>query len=399
MKKALPVMFALAVIAAPAAASPIFLQDSGPAAAQADDPEAAANAAYKAWKAETDQAKKLEMGTALVSTYFGSKAAEAVGYAGMFDQGATPESKLAMSLAYYNASVAAGKDGAYNEYALGNLATLSKDPKKIEEYGEVYLQKYPTGRYAPYVQKAVVAAHYGMFDAALKEKRYPEAIQYGSEMLAKSQDGFIYAYRLSSTGLGDETANGAKSVFLGKISGWADKGIAYVEAGSMPEGADKDRWAKDKPTTLALLYKAKGVDMYYKTAQSNPPSADAYAPAIDALKKSLTFNEKDPITYYFLSQVYNTQYADYSKKFEALPAADQTGDPGKAVLEKVNTAADDVINSLVHVIAYAGENKALKDTVQPQLVEYWKYRHPDAPDAWQDEIKKVNGSAPSAPAQ
>ena len=86
MKRALPIMLAVATMFAGAVAPLAYAQDAAAGGAQAGDPEAAANEQYKAWKAETDEAKKFELGKALVSANPGTKASEAVAYAYIFDQ-------------------------------------------------------------------------------------------------------------------------------------------------------------------------------------------------------------------------------------------------------------------------------------------------------------------------
>ena len=70
MKKALPVMLAVAALAVAAPALPVFAQAAPAGGAQASDPEAAAaNALYQTWKAETDPAKKLEIGKQIVTQH------------------------------------------------------------------------------------------------------------------------------------------------------------------------------------------------------------------------------------------------------------------------------------------------------------------------------------------
>ena len=179
------------------------------------------------------------------------------------------------------------------------------------------------------------------------------------------------------------------------MSAWAERGINFVESGKMPTGVtDKAKWEADKPKTLATLYKARAIDTDLRIVGSNPTTPEAYQPAIDELKRALTKNEKDAALYFFLGQAYSGQYAIYSKRLQDMPTADQGGDAGKAALEQVNSAADLVIDSWVKYVAYAGgETSAGAQSIVPQLSELWKFRHPDAPDAWHDEIKKVNVGA------
>jgi len=388
-------MLAAATLFVGATAPIAFAQDPAPAGgAQAGDPEAQANEAYKAWKAEADAAKKFELGKTLVATYSGSKAAEAVAYAAIFDpktDASTVQHKYEMSKAYWDAVAAGGKEGAYLEYALGNLATLEKDPTKLMEYGRTYMQKYPSGKFVEYVKTATSAARYQMFTQMLKDKRYPDAIRVGEEAFAANDNEFIYAYLLTSNGLADETTNGAKSQFVGKVSAWAERGINFVESGKMPANAKQADWDKDKPKTIGTLYKARGIDTYLRIANSTPATPEAFQPAIDELKRALSKNEKDTALYFFLGQAYSGQYAIYSQRYSAMTPETQATDAGKAALDQVNNAADMLIDSWVRLVAFAGETSDAAKAVTPQLSELWKFRHPDAPEGWHDEIKKVNG--------
>ena len=397
MKRALPIMLAVATLFVGATAPRAYAQDAAAGGAQAGDPEAAANEAYKAWKAETDEAKKFELAKALVAANPGTKAAEAVAYGYMFDQKPDPttaQRKYDVSKAYWDAVAAGGKEGAYLEYALGNLVLLDKDPAKVMEYGRTYLQKYPSGKVKDYVVQAISAARYKQFDQTLKDKRWNDAIRIGEEAFAANDNEFVYAYLLTSNGMADETTTGAKSPFVGKVSAWAERAINFVEGGKMPAGVDKTKWEGDKPKTLATLYKARAIDTDLRIVGSNPTTPEAYQPAIDEIKRALTKNEKDAALYYFLGQAYSGQYAIYSQRFGAMPEDQQKGDAGKAALEQVNNSADMVIDSWVKYVAYA---QNAPDAIKTQLEELWKFRHPDAPPTgWQDEVKKVNGGAPAA---
>jgi hypothetical protein len=398
MKRALPIILAVAALSIGAPTVSSLAQDAAAGGAQANDPEAQATAAYTAWKGEADPAKKYDMGKQIVTQYPGTKAAEAVAYAYIFDQKTdqtTVTHKYEVSKAYYDTGVTKGQDGAYAEYALANLALLEKDPSKLMEYGRTYLQKYPSGKFNEYVKTAMAAARYQTFSTAIKEKRYPDAIKLADEAFAANENEFAYAYYLSVTGLTDETTNGANSQLVGKVSAWADRGIQFIESGKSPAGSKPDAWATDKAKALPLLYKAKGVDTYMRIVGTKPTTAEAMQPAIDALKAAAAKNEKDAALEYFLALAYTQQYSVYSNQYTAMTPTDQAADAGKALLVKVNAAADMVIDSYIKAIAYAGETSALATQVQKSLEDLWNFRHPDAPNGWKDEIKKVNGGAPA----
>lgn len=389
MKKALPIVLAVAALAVAAPARPLLPQDGTAAGTQAEDPEAPANEAYKAWKAETDPSKKFQTGKSIVSQFFGTKACEAVAYDGIFGKDKSPEQKLDMSYTYIAAGDGTGKTGQYSDYAYGIAGTTEKDPKKLLGNARTYLQKFPTGKYADYIQKSVPGLRYTAFSATLKEMKYNDAVLIANEAFAANENEFLYAYLLSDTAYRDLLANGARSQFVGKADAWADRAIKYIEGGQVPTGADAKKWEADKPGTLSLLYKTEGLSKYFATAQSNPKAADAYDAARDLLNKALTSNEKDAVTHFFVGQLCDAQNVIYSAVYDALPDDQKAADAGTAAIAKVNEASDCVITHYLRVTAYSGTNKALADTVKPRLVDLWKYRHPDTPDAWMDEVKKI----------
>lgn len=392
MKKALHLALIVALFGATVSASPLLPLVSQDAAAPANDPEAPANEAYKAWKAETDPAKKFESGKTLVSQFFGTKAAEAVAYDGLFPQDKNVERPLAMSYVYIAASNAHGNGGQYLEYAFGIAGTSAaeKDPKKLLENAKIYLQKYPTGRYASHITtKVIPGTRYTVFSALLKEMKYNDAIQIANEAFASNENEFLYSYVLTDTAIRDLLSSGAKSQFVGKAEGWAERAAKFIESGQTPAGADPAKWAADKPSSLSLLYKAQGLSKYYATAQADPKSVEAYDPSRALLTKALESNEKDPVTHFFLGQICDAQNVILSKQYDALAEDQKTADAGNALIEKINVTLDCVIAHYVRVTAYAGTNQALADTVKPRLVDLWKYRHAETPDAWADEVKKV----------
>ena len=391
MNKVLPVFLAVAALTVSAPAH-TFAQDAPAAAStQASDPEAAANEAYKLWKAEADPAKKQAMAIDLIRNHFGSKAAESVAYTGMFTEGAPDQIVLETSRAYYESAKASGKDGAYVEYALGNLATREKDSQKLATYGQEYLQKFPSGKYTEYVQKNIAASRYQMFKQALDAKRWNDAVGYANEAFAAGQNEFVYSYQLAYASLADLTSQGAKSQLVGKAGGWADRAARFVESGKMPEGGNAADWEKAKPATLATLYRIQGIDKFLQTAQGQPSDPAAYEPAIQLLQKSATHADKDPTTHYFISQARNAQYTIWLNRYNALSDEQKAAADGETMLAGLNKAADSLIESYIRVLAYGGNNTALKSTIEPALADVYKYRHPETPDAWRDEVQKLNG--------
>jgi hypothetical protein len=101
-----------------------------------------------------------------------------------------------------------------------------------------------------------------------------------------------------------------------------------------------------------------------------------------------------------------TAYGDAVKAFKALPEADQqapdTKPEAKAVLERVNAAADGLVDSAAAFVAYAkarGVAAPVRERVNQTLETVYKSRHPeDAALAGLQKILQEKEAALGAPA-
>jgi hypothetical protein len=98
---------------------------------------------------------------------------------------------------------------------------------------------------------------------------------------------------------------------------------------------------------------------------------------------------KDPYNYYLRTQIYNAQYIEVRKPYDAMTDEQKVTDAGKEALKKVNDLLDNkLIPEYARVLATAaGPNgQALYNVVKSDFDVLWKFRT-DAPDKAADYIK------------
>jgi hypothetical protein len=86
---------------------------------------------------------------------------------------------------------------------------------------------------------------------------------------------------------------------------------------------------------------------------------------------------KDPHNYWLRSTVYNNQYVELKKTYEAMTEEQKLGEPGKEIRAKINALLDTLlIPEYARVLATASrpESKNFYDAAKPQFDAYWNYR-------------------------
>lgn len=98
---------------------------------------------------------------------------------------------------------------------------------------------------------------------------------------------------------------------------------------------------------------------------------------------------KDPYNYFLRAIVYNAQYLEARKPYDAMTDEQKVSDAGKEALKKINEVLDTkLIPEYARVLATATSpnGKPLYDAVKPDFDALWKFRT-DAPDKAADYIK------------
>ena len=324
MKKPLLLLVACAVVgfASPESAfaqattgAPAQGTTSGTAAAPGEDPKEATDAAL-AWKNQKDAAAKTTTGKELIVKFPGTKAADFVAGTTFTDKTFSDAQKTEIARTYYETYTAGNLPGQYLEYSLGVWATTEKDPAKQVELAKLYLQKYPTGTFQKYIEPIILGRRGEGFQNAIKAGNIAEAEKLANEAFAANQNEFFYAYTLADFALQDMTQKGAQSAHIEKSGAWIDRALAFVEGGKTPPTIkDPAEWEKNKPQLLNTLYRAKGYRDYLIAAKKGPSATPAdFAGAITNLQKAIATNDKDILSFYFIGQACNAQYAGLAQK-------------------------------------------------------------------------------------
>ena len=259
------------------------------------------------------------------------------------------------------------------------------DPNKAAEAGKKYLAACPQeeGPIPTYLKKWIAAydkeARRGRFQPLLyNEKKYPEALALGKEILAEEPDNLRvlidmgWGSYLAAVALKNESLN-ADAV------NYAKKAIQLLEANKAP-----DSWLpfKSKEETLAYLYNVVG----RQAVKSNP------ADALNALIKSVQLEtdlKKDPLSYYFIGFSYeNGPYATLSADYKAKFAGKDETPESKLALENINQVIDRMVDAYARAVALAGTDAkyaASKKDWLDALSTWYKFRH-NSSDAGLNEM-------------
>ncbi len=241
--------------------------------------------------------------------------------------------------------------------------------------GKKYLTACPTdeGQIPTYLKKWVAAyekeAKKLKFQPMLYgEKKYPEALAIGKEMLAEDAENLRllidlgYGSYLASATLKQESYNA-------DALSYSRKAIQMIDAGKAPES-----WVpfKGKDDTLAYLHNGVG----RLTLKDNPSAA------LGSLIKSAQFDteiKKDPWTYFFIAAAYEAgPYAKLSAEYtEKFAKKDETPE-SKLALENINQVIDRMVDAYARAVALAGTDakfQANKKDWMDGLSTWYKYRH------------------------
>lgn len=263
-----------------------------------------------------------------------------------------------------------GKAALYIEFT----TFRTTDSTKAYDAGKKYLAcSQQEDQYTAYLKKWVglyekEARKGKMLSLLYVDKKYPEALQLGKEILADDPDnlrviidlgygGYLAAVNLKNESLNPDALANAR------------KAIQMIESGKAPAKWDP---FKGKDDTLAYLY-----DVVGRLSLKDNPAA-----ALGALIKKAQFEtemKKDPWTYYFIAAAYESGpytklSADYKTKFEG---KDETPE-SKLALENINQVVDRMIDAYARAVALAGNDAKYatpKNEWMDGLSTWYKYRH------------------------
>jgi tetratricopeptide (TPR) repeat protein len=268
-----------------------------------------------------------------------------------------------------------------------------KDAAKKADVAKKYLEKYPKGQYAAYMQQSITEYEFTQFAAAWQNHNAADLFSRAKAFLASPPEGvepvtFYYWPALESHRL-----TRTRDFTLAKEGReFTQKAITDIEAGKIPAMVqDKAKWdGGEKNKVLGLLYQNLGlIDAHDKMNDQ----------AIIELQKALALDPSEPYSAFQLGLLYQDKYSQDLSKYNAL--TDKESADGKAQLETLHKDADDAIDALGRFLALTDGKtgwNSQRTSVQNVLNEFWKTRHPDDPNGAQKAVDKYKTPAGAAAA-
>jgi len=283
-------------------------------------------------------------------------------------------------------------------------ANGAKDYPKAIELAKAYLEKFPNGKYAPYLKdKWLPGMQSFQFNEAVKQKNVSEIIRIGKEVLARDADNLDYlsalVVQIRTLELFATPPNFAHSA---DAAGFAERAIRLIEAGKKPTGADPNFNPK---VTLAYLHQTLAV------INEHDKNTDK---ALAEYDKAAELDPSNATFFFHCGRIHNDKYAAAAQKYDAaqkkadaIPEADRkAADPkpevkatleeAKSTLVEVNGQADAVINCWARFLGLTVKNNpwgATRAQIEKAFTDLYKYRHNDSTDGMQKLIDDNSTSA------
>lgn len=256
-----------------------------------------------------------------------------------------------------------------------------------------FAQRFPQSQYAKYALQTVSKCRLDRFQKALNEyyatsdEPHLQALVTASEGVLQEQPEQIYINAHLALALSRGAINGYyKDVARAKTQ--AERALKLVEGETVPSGWKAEEYQSLRQAARAQLNQFLAWQILQ---QETPDSERAIALLQQAIqiKSKEGFGWKDPNNYSLRASAYAKQYETLSAQYQALPDAEKTAEPGKALLLQINALADRMIDDYARVVVLATQpaQKPLQDAAREQLTQLWKYRHDGKTEGLEEYIK------------
>ncbi len=267
-----------------------------------------------------------------------------------------------------------------------------KDPAKKVDIAKKYLELYPKGQYASYMEQTILQYKFSQFQTAFKNHNDADLFKIAKDFLASPPAGIEPITFLYWPALESQRMTMARD-FSMEADGrdFTTKCITEIEAGKIPAMVqDKTAWAGgQKNKVLGLLYQNLGLmDVHDKNNDQ----------AVTELQKALSYDDKQPYTAFQLGLLYQDRYNNDLAKYNAI--TDQNSPEAKAQLDVLHADEDAAIDALGRFLALTdgmAQWTSQRANVQPVLDAFWKERHPDDPNGSQKAVDKYKNPQPTSP--
>jgi hypothetical protein len=285
-----------------------------------------------------------------------------------------------------------------------------KDESKCIQLCTEVLEKYPGSVYAKNCKARLdnkkIADLSQKFQNGLKgyydapDVGRLEALFANGEEFLKAQSGQQYVIGQVALAGADGAMGGVNYKNTDKVNGYAEAALKAFEPAAAPQGWEKQDWDSLREIVFAKMNQYLGWQLIVATKGDQNLALDYLAKAIQVKSKDV-IGWKDPYNYYLRAIVYNNQYTEERKPYDAMTDEQKVSDEGKEILKKVTNLLDaKLIPEYARVLATAAskETKPYADEVKPTFDNLWDYRT-GAKDKAADYIKNYvdDPSIPSVP--
>lgn len=266
---------------------------------------------------------------------------------------------------------------AYKEWFEANNA---KDIPKAIQLAKAYLEKYPNGKYAGYLQKTwMPQIRAKLFNDAVAAKNLPEIDRLGKEIAEANPDNLDYSLFLASQLRTLDT----NFQYAPDMVQFTETSIRLIDSGKTPT-PQQGQPAFNKAVTLGYLHDTlASVEEHNKNIDKALEHYE-HAAAIDAMNARYFFNA---------GRLHQARYAaaaeDFQKRFTVEERSAPEPKPEvKAALDKVNAEADGVINNWARFMGLPKNDYPadVKQKVMTALTDLYKYRNNGSTDGLQKLI-------------
>jgi hypothetical protein len=253
-------------------------------------------------------------------------------------------------------------------YVAGEIARL-QDPAQVIAFSENFLNTFKEPSDAAIITPILIEAY-------IKANKLDEAFQRATSFLEKNPENVPLMVEMAR--LSTQQAQAGNSKFVAQGQKFGAKAIELIEADKKPEHMDADRWGEYKTKWLPQLYQWIG---FLSFISNN--LADAKA----KLEKAASLNPSEPVVYYLIGFVLNSEYQRLAQQYKST----SPGPLQDEILKQAHAKLDQVIDAYAHAVALAmgkPQYQQLHDALMQDLQSYYKYRHNGSTEGLQQLINK-----------
>jgi hypothetical protein len=283
------------------------------------------------------------------------------------------------------------QDEAMAEFERGWYDTcFQKKPTDVEkcyQQSKELVDKYPKSTYFGHAIKRVKAYEQTKalekFQAALNAFYTPPQSVAKLEQLFVAGEEYLHIQPGQQFVIGQLARAGAFSAMgelayknLDKVKSYAETALKTFEAAAPPEGWKKEEWEPLREIVQAQMNQFLGWQLIVP-AKGDENLALEYLAKATQVKSKDAVGWKDPYNYVLRTIIYNNQYSDLRKPYDAMTDEQKVSDAGKEALKKVNDLLDNkLIPEYARVLATATskETQTYSEQVKPTFDTLWDYR-------------------------